>query len=179
MTEPVDTLPRGFVARTDGVAIRPKLYWALYAWFGVALCLFVAVVMPLDTAQRAADGKKGIEMGAVIGIAAAFGLLAVGMAALAVRLSRVAWVVDAAGLRKLSWRRAAVGWDRVSAVELKRTGRYWQVWVHAPAAVEVTGRRQNRDRLIVPAKILAPHPQNLHVYLTQQWQQGTARRRDG
>jgi hypothetical protein len=142
MTVSVDTLPSGFVARTDGVAIRPKLYWALFAWFGVALCLLIAVVMPLDTARRAADGKKGIEMGAVIGIAVA-------------------------GLRKLSWRKAAVGWDRVSAVELKRTGRYWQVWVHAPAAVEVTGRRRSRDRLIVPARILAPHPRNLHAFLTQ------------
>ncbi len=164
--------PRGFVARTDGVAIRPKLYWALYAWFGVALCLLVAIVMPLDTARRAAAGKKGIEMGAVFGIAGAFGLLAVGMALLAVRLSRTAWVVDADGLRKLSWRRASVSWDRVSNVELRRTGRYWQVWVHAPAAVDTNAGRRSRDRLILPAKILAPHPQNLHTYLTQQWQAG-------
>lgn len=114
MTETADAPPRGFVARTDGVAIRPKLYWALYAWFGVALCLFVAVVMPFDTAQRAAEGKKGIEMGAVVGIAVAFGLLAVGMALLARRLSRATWVVDATGLRKLSWRKASVSWDRVS-----------------------------------------------------------------
>jgi hypothetical protein len=176
MTQTTDALPRGFVARTDGVAIRPKLYWALFAWFGVALCLFVAVVMPLDTAQRAADGKKGIEMGPVIGIAVAFGLLAVGTALLAVRLSRTAWVLDTTGLRKLSWRRASVSWDRVSNIELKRTGRYWQIWVHAPAAVDTPNRRQNRDRLILPAKILAPHPRNLHTYLTQQWQAGKHQR---
>jgi hypothetical protein len=172
MIEPADTLPRGFAARADGVAIRPKLYWAVFAWFGVALCLLVAVGMPLDTARRVADGKDGIEMGGVIGIAAAFGVLALGTAGLAVRLGRTAWVVDAAGLRKLNRRRAAVGWDRVSAVELKLTGRYWQVWVHAPGAV--TGAR-NRDRIIVPAKILAPHPQTLHAYLTRQWQQAQAR----
>jgi len=154
------------------VGVRPKLYWALYAWFGVALCLLVAVGMPLDTARRVADGKKGVEMGAVIGVAVAFGLLAVGTAFLAVRLGRVAWVFDATGLRKLSWRTASVTWDRVSDIELKRTGRYWQIWVHAPAAVEVAGRRQGRDRLILPAKLLAPHPQNVHAYLTQQWQTG-------
>lgn len=33
-------------------------------------------------------------------------------------------------------------------------------------------RGQSRDRLILPAKILAPHPQNLHAYLTQRWQTG-------
>ncbi len=170
-----DTLPRGFVARDDDVAIRPKLYWALYAWFGVALCLLVAVVMPIDTAQRAAAGKAGIEMGAVVGVAVTFGLLALGMAALAVRLSRTAWVIDAAGLRKLNWRTASVDWDRVSSVELKHNGRYWQVWVHAPAGVDVPGRRQSRDRLILPTKILAPHPQNLHAYLTQQWQNKRSR----
>jgi uncharacterized protein (DUF2384 family) len=175
MTESTVTLPRGFVARNDEVAIRPKLYWAIYAWFGVALCLFVAVVMPLDTARRAAAGKEGIEMGGVIGIAVAFGVLALGTAALAVRLGRSAWVIDATGLRKRNWRRASVSWDRVSSVELKRTGRYWQVWVHAPAAVDVSGRRQSRDRLIVPAKILAPHPKDLHAFLTQQWQQRAAR----
>jgi hypothetical protein len=162
-------LPRGFVARSDGVAIRPKLYWALYAWFGVVLCLFVAVVMPIDTARRVADGKAGIEMGSVVGIAAAFGLLAVGMAVLAVRLSRASWVLDAGGLRKLSWPAAAVSWDRVSDIELKHNGRYWQIWVHAPAAIDVTTRRQSRDRLVLPAKILAPHPQNLHAQLTAQW----------
>jgi hypothetical protein len=176
MPQPAAVPPRGFVARNDGVAIRPKLYWALYAWLGLALCLFIAIVMPLDTARRAADGKKGIEMGAVVGIAVAFGLLAVGTALLAVRLSRTAWVVDAAGLRKLSWRRASVNWERVSNVELKRTGRYWQIWVHAPAAVDTTAGRQNRDRLILPAKILAPHPQNLHTYLTEQWQAGRNKR---
>ena len=168
MIEPADTLPRGFVARTDGVAIRPKLYWAVFAWFGVALCLLVAVGMPLDTARRVADGKEGVEMGGVVGIGVAFGLLAAGVAGLAIRLGRTAWVVDAAGLRKLSRRTAAVGWDRVTAVELKLTGRYWQVWVHAPGAV-------TRDRLIVPAKILAPHPKTLHAYLTRQWQRGTSR----
>jgi hypothetical protein len=176
MTQTAAALPRGFVARADGVAIRSKLVWALYAWFGVALCLSIAIFMPLDTAQRAADGKKGIEMGAVVGIAVAFGLLAVGTALLAVRLSRTAWVLDAAGLRKLSWRRASVSWDRVSGIELKRTGRYWQIWVHAPAAVDVPSGRQSRDRLILPAKILAPHPQHLHAYLTQQWQAGKDQR---
>jgi uncharacterized protein (DUF2384 family) len=175
MTVSAATLPRGFVARNDEVAIRPKLYWALYAWFGVALCLFVAVVMPLDTAQRAAAGKEGIEMGGVIGIAVAFGVLALAAAGLAVRLGRSAWVIDATGLRKRNWRRASVSWDRVSSVELTRTGRYWQVWVHAPGAVDVSGRRQSRDRLIVPAKILAPHPKNLHAFLTQQWQKETTR----
>ena len=169
MTETAAAPPRGFVARTDGVAIRPKLYWALYSWFGVVLCLAVAVVMPIDTAQRAADGKADIEMGAVVGIAAAFGLLAVGMVCLAVRLSRATWVLDAAGLRKLSWPTASVTWDRVSDIELKHNGRYWQIWVHAPASVDATTRRQSRDRLILPAKILAPHPQILHAYLTQQW----------
>lgn len=173
MTE--STPPRGFVVRTDGVAIRPNLYWALYAWFGVALCLLVAVVMPIDTARRVAAGKQGVEMGAVVGVAAAFGLLAVGMAALAVRLGRCAWVVDATGLRKRNWRTASVGWDHVSAVELKLSGRYWQVWVHAPASVEVTGRRQNRDRLILPTRILAPRPHDLHAFLTQQWHKRTNR----
>jgi hypothetical protein len=172
MTQTADALPSGFVARTDGVAIRPKLFWALFAWFGVALCLFIAVVMPLDTARRAAEGKKGIEMGAVIGVAVAFGVLAVGTALLAVRLGRTAWVVDSTGLRKLNWRRASVRWDRVSNIELKRTGRYWQVWVHAPAAVEMPSGGKSRDRMILPAKILAPHPQHLCDYLTQQWQAG-------
>ena len=65
-----------------------------------------------------------------------------------------------------------MSWDRVSNIELKRTGRYWQVWVQAPAAIDMPHGRQIRDRLIVPAKILAPHPQHLHTYLTQQWQAG-------
>jgi hypothetical protein len=176
MTETAAALPRGFVARTDGVAIRPKLFWALFAWFGVALCLFIAIVMPLDTARRAAEGKKGIEMGAVIGIAGAFGLLAIGTALLAVRLGRTAWVLDSAGLRKLSLRRASVSWDQVTGIEIKRTGRYWQVWVHAPASVTMSDGRKSRDRLILPAKILAPHPQHLHTYLTQQWQNGKSPR---
>lgn len=173
MTETTDALPRGFAATTDGVVIRPKLYWAVYAWFGFALCLVVAVVMPIDTARRAAEGKKGIEMGAVVGVAVAFGLLAVGVAALAVRLGRSAWVIDGTGLHKRNWRRASVGWDRVSAVELKLNGRYWQVWVHAPASVVVTGRGQSRDRLILPAKILAPNPRDLHAFLTRRWREGT------
>ena len=139
MTQTADALPRGFVARTDGVAIRPKLFWALFAWFGVAV---------------------------------GFGVLAVGTALLAVRLGRTAWVVDSTGLRKLNWRRASVRWDRVSNIELKRTGRYWQVWVHAPAAVELPSGGKSRDRMILPAKILAPHPQHLCDYLTQQWQAG-------
>jgi hypothetical protein len=172
MTETAAAPPRGFVARTDGVAIRPTLFWALFAWFGVALCLFIAIVMPLDTARRAADGKKGIEMGPVIGIAVAFGVLALGTALLAIRLGRTAWVVDSTGLRKLNWRRASVSWDQVTDIELKRTGRYWQVWVHAPASVTLSDGRKNRDRLILPAKTLAPHPQHLHDYLTQQWQAG-------
>jgi hypothetical protein len=166
------TLPRGFVARDDGVAIRSTLFWALFAWFGVALCLVIAIVMPIDTARRAAEGKKGIEMGAVIGFAAAFGVLAVGTALLAVRLGRTAWVLDSTGLRKLSWRRASVRWNQVTNIELKRTGRYWQVWVHAPAAVELSNGGKSRDRMILPAKILAPHPQHLYDYLTQQWQAG-------
>lgn len=90
MTRPADALPPGFVARDDGVAIRPKLFWPLFAWFGVALCLFIAIVMPIDTAQRAADGKKGIEMGGVIGFAVAFGLLAVGTALLSSRYASAA-----------------------------------------------------------------------------------------
>jgi hypothetical protein len=175
MAESTGVPPRGFVARADGVAIRPRLYWAFYAWFGVALCLLVAVVMPIDTARRAAAGKKGIEMGAVVGVAAVFGLLAVGMALVAVRFSRSAWVIDAAGLRKQNWRTASVGWDHVTAIELKHNGRYWQVWVHAPASVEVAGRRQSRDRLILPANILAPHPRDLHAFLTRQWHQRTNR----
>ena len=170
MLENAAVPPRGFVARKDGVAIRPRLYWAFYAWFGVALCLLVAVVMPLDTARRVAEGKQGVEMGPVIGIAVAFGVLAAGTALLAVRLGRAAWIVDATGVRKLSWRKASVRWDRVQSVELKHNGRFWQVWVHAPAAVEVSGRRQHRDRLILPAKILAPPPQHLHAYLNERWQ---------
>jgi hypothetical protein len=161
--------PRGFVAREDGVAIRPKLYWAFYAWFGVALCLLVAIAMPLDTARRVAAGKQGVQMGPVIGIAVAFGVLALGTALLAVRLGRAAWLVDATGVRKLSWRKASVRWDRVRSVELRRTGRYWQVWVHAPGAVEVSGGRKHRDRLILPAKILAPPPQSVHAYLNERW----------
>lgn len=175
MAESTGVPPRGFVARTEGVAIRPKLYWAVYAWFGVALCLLIAVVMPIDTARRAAAGKKGIEMGGVVGIAVAFGLLAVATAVVAVRFSRSAWVIDATGLRKQNWRKAAVRWDQVSAFEVKLTGRYWQVWVHAPGSVEVTGRGQNRDRLILPAKLLAPPPQDLHDFLVRQWRQATHR----
>ncbi|MDQ3787775.1 MAG: hypothetical protein M3422_11090 [Actinomycetota bacterium] len=157
------------------MAIRPKLYWAVYAWFGVALCLLIAVVMPIDTARRAAAGKKGIEMGAVVGVAVAFGVLAVAMAVLAVRLSRSAWVIDATGLRKQNWRTASVRWDQVSGIELKLVARYWQVWVHAPGAVEVTSSRQSRDRLILPATIVAPHPDALHAFLVRQWQQRTNR----
>jgi len=92
-----------------------------------------------------------------------------------VRLGRSAWLIDETGLRKLNWRTASVDWNRVSSVELKLTGRFWQVWVHAPAAVDVSGGRRSRDRLIVPAKILAPHPKDLHAFLTQQWQNGRSR----
>jgi len=164
--------PGGTVVRDDGVSIRPKLFWALYAWLGAAGCLAIAVLMPLDMTQRVSAGKQGVSMGGVVGVAAAFGALAVVTAALAVRLSRCAWVVDAAGIRKSSWRRASTDWSAVTAIELKRTGRYWQVWVHAPGAVRVTGRRRPTDRLILGCSTLAPRPADLHSYLVRTWQNG-------
>lgn len=165
-------LTRGVLVR-DGVAvIRPKLVWAGAAWLSVALCAAIAVGMPLDMVQRVADGEQGVDMAAVLGIAAAFGLLALGMAGLAVRLGRRAWRVDATGLAKLNWRRAAVDWPAVTAIDLRRSGRYWQLWVHAPGAVRLIGRPRPADRLIVPCTVLAPRPADLHAYLTLLWQNG-------
>lgn len=167
--------PGGVVVRADGAVIRPRLFWSGYAWLGVAGCLAIAVLMPLDLARRVSAGKQGVSTGGVVGVAAAFAALAVVTAVLAVRLSRSAWVVDAAGIRKSSWRRARVDWSAVTAVELRRTGRYWQVWVHAPGAVRVAGRRRPADRLVLGCATLAPRPADLHSYLVHNWQNGQNR----
>ncbi|HEY0639891.1 MAG TPA: hypothetical protein VGD67_19815 [Pseudonocardiaceae bacterium] len=165
-------LPRGVATRDGTTVIRPRPAWVAYAWLAVAGPLVVAVGVPLDAARQDRAGAHGADPAAVLVIAAAFGLLALGAAALAVRLGRAAWTADATGLGKRSWRRAAVDWSAVTAIHLRRTGRYWQIWVHAPGAVRRARRARPADRLIVPCVVLAPDPGELHAYLSTLWQNG-------
>lgn len=86
MTANPKPAPVGFASRGEELGIKPRLIWVVYAWTGVALCLAVAIVMPMDTMNRVNAGKQGVNMGGVWGVAGVFLLLAVLTAWLALKL---------------------------------------------------------------------------------------------
>lgn len=167
--------PPGFAWRGEELGIKPKLKWVAYAWAGVALCLAVAIIMPIDTMNRVNAGKQGINMGGVWAFAGVFLLVAVFAAWLALKLTRISYFFSDTGIRCDMWRNVSAPWSAVTSIEFHRTNGFGQFWVLAPGAVTVAGKGATRDRLIVPCRTLAPSPGALQAQLEQHLHEGQAR----